>query len=62
MTDSRKKSILKTLTWMILVIMTTSIVLYYFIGNLYISIGAGSGIEILESIMYYLHERAWSKY
>lgn len=62
MGDTKKKSILKTITWTILVIFTTSLIIYLLTGKLFESFGAGALIEILEMLLYLMHERAWAGY
>lgn len=58
---SRKRSILKTLSWRVIATLTTVIVVYVFTGELFISLGVGSVEVIMKTGLYYLHERAWSR-
>lgn len=62
MKDSKRKSILKTFSWTIIVIIMTSVVIYLLTGKIFESIGAGALIELLEMLVYYCHERIWSGY
>lgn len=61
MKDTKKKSILKTITWTTIVIIMTSIVIYVLTGKILESIGAGALIEILEMFAYYGHERLYAR-
>ena len=57
-----KRHILKTITWRIIATLTTILIVYFFTGNVELSLGAG-GIEVvLKMVLYYLHERVWYKY
>jgi len=58
---SRKRSLLKTISWRAIATIATVILVYMFTGNLTISLGVGSLDAITKTVLYYLHERAWSK-
>ena len=59
---SKKRHILKTITWRILGTLDTFLLSWIITGSL--SIGAAiGGIEIItKMILYYFHERAWYKF
>ena len=57
---SRKRSLIKTVTWRIIASLDTFIIVWIITGR---SAWAGSvaGLEILtKTILYYLHERGWN--
>ena len=58
---SRKRHLLKTLTWRILATTTTFTISFFLTGS--IKVGAGiAGIEFfVKMIIYYYHERIWFK-
>jgi len=58
---SRTRSLLKTTSWRVIATLTTVILVYIFTGNLSISLGVGSLEVITKTVLYYLHERAWSR-
>lgn len=59
--DSKKKSIIKSLSWRITASLTTLVIVYFLSGELRLA-GAVMGIEVvLKMIIYYFHERAWAK-
>jgi len=59
---SKKRHLLKTITWRILGTLDTFLLSWIITGSL--SIGAAiGGIEIItKMILYYFHERAWYKF
>lgn len=59
--ETRKRAIVKTISWRILATLTTAAIVYVLVGRLDIAAAAG-GIEmVLKMIFYYFHERAWNK-
>ena len=61
MKDSRKKSLLKTLTWRIIATIVTVLGIQLISGDWGMSFGIGIGINLLKTVLYYFHERAWNK-
>jgi len=58
--DSKKKSIIKSLSWRITASLTTLIIVYIISGQLKLA-GAVMSLEIvLKMIIYYFHERIWA--
>lgn len=56
---SRKRHILKTITWRIVGTLDTMILSWIITGSLKIGMAIG-GVEIItKMVLYYLHERAW---
>tara|TARA_B100000131_G_scaffold82949_2_gene79928 strand:+ start:3723 stop:3908 length:186 start_codon:yes stop_codon:yes gene_type:complete len=60
--DSRTKSILKTFSWRIIATCTTIAVAYFFIGDISVALNIGVVEFFGKMIIYYMHERVWSKY
>ena len=59
---SRKRHILKTITWRIIGTLDTMIISRIITGNWNWGVSIG-GIEVVtKMILYYLHERAWYKF
>ncbi|OEF99785.1 hypothetical protein BHF71_01000 [Vulcanibacillus modesticaldus] len=60
--SSRKRSVLKTISWRVVATLTTLGLVYSATGKLEIA-GAVAGIEvILKMVLYYAHERVWDKF
>ena len=56
---SRKRHILKTITWRIVGTLDTMILSWIITGSLKIGMAIG-GVEVLtKMVLYYFHERAW---
>jgi len=56
---SRKRHILKTITWRIVGTLDTMILSWIITGSLKLGLTIG-GVEIItKMVLYYLHERAW---
>ena len=59
---SRKRHILKTISWRIIGTLDTMILSWIITGSLKIGVAIG-GVEVItKMILYYFHERAWYKY
>ena len=61
MNETRKRSIIKSITWRILATLTTMILVFIFTGNLVMALGIGFFEVISKMILYYFHERIWQK-
>ena len=59
--DSRKKSLLKTISWRIVAIILSLAVTYLFIGSFALSFEIVITANIVSMITYYFHERWWNK-
>lgn len=56
---SRKRHIVKTVTWRIVGTLDTMILSWIITGSLKIGLAIG-GVEVItKMVLYYLHERAW---
>jgi len=59
---SKKRHILKTVTWRIVGTLDTMILSWIITGSLKIGMAIG-GVELItKMVLYYLHERAWYRY
>jgi len=59
---SKKRHILKTVTWRIVGTLDTMILSWIITGSLKIGMTIG-GVELItKMVLYYLHERAWYRY
>ena len=60
--DSKLKSLLKTISWRITATVTTIVIAYIILGDITPALAIG-GIEFFaKMIIYYYHERAWTKW
>ena len=62
MSDSRKKSLYKSLSWHILHITMVATIAYVVTGSVAIAAILASAELVWESVAFYLHERAWAKF
>ena len=61
MKESKLRSLLKTLTWRITATLTKIGIAYFIIGDVSVALAIG-GIEFFaKMLIYYMHERLWSK-
>ena len=60
--DPRSKSVLKTLTWRVLASTDTLIIAWVLTGSFKLA-GSIMSVEIVTKMfLYYVHERAWSRF
>ena len=60
--DPRSKSFLKTITWRVLASTDTLMIAWVLTGNLKIA-GSIMSVEIVtKMVLYYAHERVWSRF
>ena len=59
--ESKKKSIIKTITWRLLATATTFVIGWMVTGSIALGLGIASIEFWAKLVLYYLHERAWSK-
>ena len=58
-TDSRRRSLLKAVSWRVLATATTVLIAWMVYGDIKPALAIG-GIEfVAKFVVYYLHERAW---
>ena len=61
MTDSWRRSAVKTVSWRITATAATVAIIYAITGDATLSLGIGSLEVVLKMALYYVHERAWSQ-
>ncbi|TRZ46032.1 DUF2061 domain-containing protein [Robertkochia solimangrovi] len=59
--DSRKRHILKTLTWRFVGTLDTMMIAWFITGDPMTGLKIGSAEVITKMLLYYLHERVWYK-
>jgi adenylylsulfate kinase len=58
---SKSRSLIKSLTWRIIAIITTFISIYIITGKLEFAIQGTLLTNTINFILYYAHERGWNK-
>ena len=62
MSDSKKKSIMKAITWRVVATTDTFLISWLLTGQWKLGVGI-AGLEVVTKMFtYYFHERAWSKF
>ncbi|MGB7883580.1 MAG: DUF2061 domain-containing protein [Nitrososphaeraceae archaeon] len=61
MAESRKKSILKTVSYRAILTLVLALITFAFTGNLVETSGITIIFSVLATIIYYIHERIWAK-
>ena len=59
--ESKFRSIVKSIAWRIIATLTTWAVAYYFIGTISGSLEITLWAAGLSMVLYYIHERVWNK-
>ncbi len=59
--DTKGRAILKSITWRILATLTTIVIVFALTGHIAKSLGAGAIEVVAKFLLYYFHERFWSK-
>jgi uncharacterized membrane protein len=60
MTETRKRSIVKSFTWRIICIVVSIVTAYFLTGKLEVSVAIGTVYNAITMILYYFHERFWN--
>ncbi|MGD9130918.1 MAG: DUF2061 domain-containing protein [Candidatus Bathyarchaeota archaeon] len=60
MTETRKRSIVKSFTWRIICIVISIVTAYFLTGELEVSVAIGTVYNAITMILYYFHERFWN--
>jgi uncharacterized membrane protein len=60
MTETRKRSIVKSVTWRIICVVVSIITAYFLTGKLDVSVAIGTVYNAITMILYYFHERFWN--
>ena len=61
MTESKTRSLLKSVSWRVIATCTTMLLVYLFTKRLTLSLGIGAMEVMVKMIIYFLHERLWLK-
>lgn len=61
MSEERKRSIVKGLTWRLLASSATVAIVFIFTGSLKASFGVSLSEIVVKTSLYYLHERIWDR-
>jgi uncharacterized membrane protein len=59
--DSRKRSILKTLSYRAITTVTLAVITYSFTGDLFQTSAVSITFSMVATAIYYLHERLWTR-
>ena len=60
--ESRKRSLIKSITYRIICIISLLTVTYFLTGDPYRSLLITIVFQTIQTVLYYLHERAWATY
>ena len=61
MSESRKRSVMKAVSWRITATLTTIIIVFLFTRNVAVSLAIGVIEGIAKVLWYYMHERLWER-
>ncbi len=61
MHESKRRSLMKGLTWRITASVTTMVIVFVMTGNLALVAGVGLADVTLKIFFYYCHERLWGR-
>jgi adenylylsulfate kinase len=59
--DSRRRSIIKALSWRVLAVLITMSVTYFFTRRIDLAAEIGILDSLIKIFIYYMHERTWTK-
>ena len=59
--ETRRRAIVKAMTYRVIVAVTLAIISWYYTGNLFETSAVSITYTIIATVIYYLHERAWIK-
>jgi len=59
--DQHKRTLVKTVTWRLIALLTTIIVVYIYSGDIKESLVIGLTANFLKMFFYYIHERVWNR-
>lgn len=60
MSEGRKRTIVKTISWRVMATIITILLVFFFTGRIDISLEIGALEVVLKLLFYYLHERGWN--
>jgi adenylylsulfate kinase len=59
--ETHKRSIVKAMSWRIIAVIITTLTVYFFTGDVVLSVGAGLVDSAIKIFAYYGHERMWNR-
>lgn len=59
--DTHKRTLLKTVSWRVVATFTTAGVTFLLTGRLDFAISVGVADSLVKFLIYYVHERLWSR-
>jgi len=60
--ETTRRSLAKTITYRIICVVMLLLVSWFVTHNLYETLGITIIFQAIQTVLYYLHERAWAKY
>lgn len=61
MNESRRRSLVKSITWRIICIVVSVLTAFILTSRLDIAAAIGTVYNVITMVLYYFHERAWNK-
>lgn len=61
MAETKKRSLLKTITWRITATLTVMTLVFIFTGRIDFMVSIGIFDVIFKAVLYFVHERVWNK-
>jgi uncharacterized membrane protein len=58
--DSNARSLAKAVSYRVMGSAGTAAVVFFFSGNMTLSLGAGAADMVVKIVLYYVHERLWN--
>ncbi len=59
--EQHKRTLVKTITWRIIALTATIVVVYIYSGDAKGSLVIGFSANLIKMFLYYIHERIWNK-
>jgi len=59
--ETHHRTIVKTLSWRVFASLTTVLIVFVFTRKIVLSLGIGLAEMIVKTMVYYFHERMWTK-
>jgi len=59
--ETRKRSIVKTISWRVAATLITGVVTYFLTGRLDFAVTVGLADTFVKFFIYYVHERMWTR-
>ena len=59
--EQHKRTLVKTITWRIIALLTTIVVVYAYSGDIKEALVIGVSANFVKIFLYYIHERIWNR-